>query len=110
MKKITNILIMALIAVMLFGTVYSSAAEPYDTYTYSIDGETIKSPPAYSAVDDFDAIDMNISKLSSVATLSANVSDMAAKQMSAIHTLDDAANQLTARAEELTTLLQQFKI
>jgi hypothetical protein len=35
---------------------------------------------------------------------------MAAKQMSAIHTLDDAANQLTARAEELTTLLQQFKI
>ena len=41
---------------------------------------------------------------------SANVSDMAAKQMSAIHTLDDAANQLTARAEELTTLLQQFKI
>ena len=41
---------------------------------------------------------------------SSNVSDMAAKQMSAIHTLDDAANQLTARAEELTTLLQQFKI
>ena len=41
---------------------------------------------------------------------SANVSEMAAKQMSAIHTLDDAANQLTARAEELTVLLQQFKI
>lgn len=41
---------------------------------------------------------------------STNVSDMAAKQMSAIHTLDDAANQLTARAEELTVLLQQFKI
>lgn len=41
---------------------------------------------------------------------STNVSDMAAKQMSAIHTLDEAANQLTARAEELTVLLQQFKI
>ncbi len=41
---------------------------------------------------------------------SANVSEMAAKQMSAIHTLDDAASQLTARAEELTVLLQQFKI
>lgn len=41
---------------------------------------------------------------------SSNVSEMAAKQMSAIHTLDDAASQLTARAEELTVLLQQFKI
>ncbi len=41
---------------------------------------------------------------------SANVSEMATKQMSAIHTLDDAANQLTARAEELTVLLQKFKI
>lgn len=41
---------------------------------------------------------------------STNVSDMAARQMSAIHTLDDAASQLTARAEELTVLLQQFKI
>ncbi len=41
---------------------------------------------------------------------STNVSEMAAKQMSAIHTLDDAAGQLTARAEELTVLLQQFKI
>lgn len=44
------------------------------------------------------------------AASSTNVSEMATKQMSAIHTLDDAANQLTARAEELTVLLQQFKI
>lgn len=41
---------------------------------------------------------------------STNVSEMATKQMSAIHTLDEAASQLTARAEELTVLLQQFKI
>ncbi len=44
------------------------------------------------------------------AACSTNVSEMTGKQMSAIHTLDDAANQLTARAEELTVLLQQFKI
>lgn len=44
------------------------------------------------------------------AASSTNVSEMATKQMSAIHTLDDAANQLTARAEELAELLQQFKI
>ncbi len=44
------------------------------------------------------------------AACSSNVSDMTAKQMSVIHTLDDAAGQLTVRAEELTVLLQEFKI
>ena len=38
MKKLTKILVFALVLVMIFGTVYSSAYEPYDTYTYSIDG------------------------------------------------------------------------
>ena len=44
------------------------------------------------------------------AACSTNVSEMASKQMEAIHTLDDAASQLTARAEELAVLLQEFKI
>ncbi len=63
MKKLTKVLILAVVLIMIFGTVFSSAAEPYDTYTYSIDGETLKSPPAYSAVDDFDAVDMKIKEL-----------------------------------------------
>ena len=63
MKKLTKVLILAVVFIMLFGTVFSSAAEPYDTYTYSIDGETLKSPPAFSAVDEFDAIDMKIKEL-----------------------------------------------
>ena len=63
MKKLTKVLILAVVFIMLFGTVFSSAAEPYDTYTYSIDGETLKSPPAFSAVDDFDAVDMRIKEL-----------------------------------------------
>ena len=60
MKKLTKALILVVVLIMIFGTVFSSAAEPYDTYTYSIDGEVLKSPPAYSAVDNFDAVDMNI--------------------------------------------------
>lgn len=63
MKKLTKVLILAVVLIMIFGTVFSSAAEPYDTYTYSIDGETLKSPPAFSAVDDFDAVDMKIKDL-----------------------------------------------
>ncbi len=63
MKRITKVLILALIAVMLFGTIPAFASEPYDTYTYSIDGDPLLSPAAYSAMDDFDAIDMKISAL-----------------------------------------------
>ena len=60
MKKLTSVLIIAFIAVLVFGTIFSSAAEPYDTYTYSIDGKPLKSPAAYSAVDEFDSSDMQI--------------------------------------------------
>ena len=63
MKKLTKILVFALVLVMIFGTVYSSAYEPYDTYTYSIDGVPMKSPTAYSAEAVYDTIDMGIGDL-----------------------------------------------
>ena len=63
MKKITSVLMIAFIVVLVFGTIFSSAAEPYDTYTYSIDGTPLKSPAAYSAVDEFDSVDMGLAKL-----------------------------------------------
>lgn len=44
------------------------------------------------------------------AASSTNVNEMTTKQMEAIRTLDDAANQLTSRAEEMAALLQNFKI
>ena len=47
-SRITKIFIFALIALMLFGTVLSSAYESYDTYTYSIDGDPLLSPAAYT--------------------------------------------------------------
>ncbi len=94
MKKLTKVLIFALIVVMLFGTVYSSAAEPYDTYTYSIDGEPLRSPAAYSAIDDFDAIDMQISKLSSVGSLSTTVSDIISDDKGNIYIADSGNNRI----------------
>ena len=63
MKKLTKILVFALVLVMIFGTVHSSAYEPYDTYTYSIDGVPMKSPTAYSAEAVYDTIAMGIEKL-----------------------------------------------
>ncbi len=46
-SKITKIIILALTALMIFGTFSSLAYEPYDTYTYSIDGNPLSSPHAY---------------------------------------------------------------
>lgn len=71
MKKFSTILLLALVAVMLFGAVTASASEPYDTYTYSIDGEPLRSPTAYRSELVIDANDMNIGKYSSVTKLSA---------------------------------------
>ena len=47
-SKITKILLLALVCVMLFGTIAPAAYESYDTYTYSIDGEPLASPHAYT--------------------------------------------------------------
>ncbi len=62
-SKITKILLLSLVLVMLFGTVTASAFNSYDTYTYSIDGEPLKSPPAYTPYDEFTSSDMGISNL-----------------------------------------------
>ena len=47
-SKITKILLLALCFIMLFGTIVPQAYESYETYTYSIDGEPLKSPAAYT--------------------------------------------------------------
>ena len=69
MKRITKVLVLALAVILLFGAVSSFASDPYDTYTYSIDGAPLYSPAAYSAMDDFDAADMNISKLDAASDI-----------------------------------------
>ena len=48
-SKLTKIFVLAIVAIMLFGTVSAFAFESYETYTYSIDGEPLTSPTAYVA-------------------------------------------------------------
>ena len=50
MKKLSSILAIVLVLCSLFVLV-PSAEEAYDTYTYSIDGDKLLSPDAYSAKD-----------------------------------------------------------
>lgn len=59
-KRFGKILILSLVFVMLFGTVYSSAFESYETYTYSIDGQPLKSPTAYAANTTLASKEMNL--------------------------------------------------
>ena len=49
-----------MVLVLLFGTVTASAFSSYDTYTYSIDGEPLQSPSAYSPDITLDSYDINI--------------------------------------------------
>ena len=92
MKKLTKVLILVIVAVMLFGTVYSSAADGYDTYTYSIDGEPLMSPTAYTAIDSFDAIDMKLAS-SGIASLK-TAKDIIADEQGNIYIADGDNNRI----------------
>ena len=69
MKKITKIIVLLLALVMLFGTVSAFAVTPYETYTYSIDGLPLQSPPAYDATQVLDSLAMGIGKISDTPNL-----------------------------------------
>ena len=59
-KRFSAFLLFFLCGVMLFGTVSSFAVEPYQTYTYSIDGTALYSPAAYAPKATIDADYMGI--------------------------------------------------
>lgn len=59
-KKLTAVLLLLLAAVMLIPAFPTAAAEPYQTYTYSIDGYALRSPDAYSPVMTIDSNYMNL--------------------------------------------------
>lgn len=58
-KKLFAIILLVLTAVMIFGSVnVSGATEPYQTYTYSIDGDVLYSPAAYTPYKKVNASDI----------------------------------------------------
>ena len=93
MKKISKILILTLIAVMIFGAVQIAALEPYDTYTYSIDGEPLKSPKAYSADAVVDALQMGVGNVSDIPNFSA-ASDIVTDNEANVYIADKGNNRI----------------
>ena len=94
MKKLTLIVLIALVLSMVFGTIYSSAYEPYETYTYSIDGEPMPSPAAYTAETVFDTVRMGLEDLpSGIATLK-SASDIVTDSKGNIYIADKGNNRI----------------
>ena len=62
MKRITSVLLVILSLVMIASafTVGASASSAYQTYTYSINGEALYSPDAYSATGTYDYLGMGL--------------------------------------------------
>lgn len=94
-SKTTKILVLSLMLIMLFGTITASAFNSYDTYTYSIDGEPLKSPPAYNPYDELTAEDMSISKIANGGseTLGA-VSDIVTDSKGNVYLADPTNNRI----------------
>ena len=61
-NKIFKVLVFAVLAAVVFGAVSASAFESYNTYTYSIDGEPLDSPAAYttSSQEVYNSTDMGL--------------------------------------------------
>ena len=60
-NKFIKILLLALALITIFGSVTPMAYESYDTYTYSIDGEALPSPHAYTPdVETYDSTSMGL--------------------------------------------------
>ena len=94
MKKITKIIVLALIAVMLFGTVNAFAFEPYETYTYSIDGEPLESPMAYRPEEVYNSLDMELGKISPDTPKFSSASDVVADDNGDIYIADTGNNRI----------------
>ena len=94
MKKFSTILIFALVAVLLFGTVSVFASEPYETYTYSIDGEPLMSPDAYRTQQVVDSTDMKIKNVSVLNSLSDSANDVVCDTDGNVYIADTGNNRV----------------
>ena len=61
MKKLSRIFALVFCFVLLVAIPVSAAAAPYETYTYTINGEAALSPHAYTPQTAIDAYSMNMS-------------------------------------------------
>ena len=94
MKKITKVLIFALIAIMLFSSVQTFAFDPYETYTYSIDGEPLESPSAYTASEVLNTMDIGLNTFSPDMPKFSYASDIVTDSDANVYIADKGNNRI----------------
>ena len=94
MKKLTKILLLSLVLILIFGAVSASAYDAYDTYTYSIDGEPLKSPAAYTASLSLSSASMNLLKSEFGGVALKGVSDIVTDGNSNVYLADRDNNRI----------------
>ncbi len=108
-SKIAKIFIFSLIIMMLFGTVTASAYSAYDTYTYSIDGEALKSPTAYDP-----NIVVNSTKMGLEKPLGNPVGDLVVDEVSNVYIADTYNNRIVvlnkyySYTNEISTYVDEY--
>ena len=93
-KKIFKALILTLVLVLIFGAVSASAFESYDTYTYSIDGQPLKSPSAYDASQFYNSASMGLLSDKLGATALSGASDIVTDDASNVYIADTGNNRI----------------
>ena len=106
-NKIIKVLVFALVAVMLFGTVSSFAFKSYDTYTYDANGAYVESPMAYKPA-------LSVSHAEMHVTGSNLCSDIFADVDGYIYVVDSNKNRIVVMNEtydyvgEITTYVDEY--
>lgn len=91
-NKIVKVLLLLLVTVMIFGTVAASGYEAYETYTYSIDGEPLRSPTAYSPADTYDSYATGL--MAMTGTPLTDASDLIADEDGNLYVADSKNNRI----------------
>ncbi len=108
-SKLSKILIFALTAILLFGTVSASAYSPYTTYTYSLNGtsaEIVESPMAYFPYDKISAVDTGIGTDNAI-----DIKDMVSDDLGNIYISDAGLKRIVVLDESyrLTHTITTFE-
>lgn len=101
-KRIFNAILLVLVAVLLFSGVTASAYESYETYTYSIDGEPLKSPTAYSAETVVNSAKMGLT------TKLKEANDIVADHLGNIYIADKANNRIVVLDAEQYVVIKEI--
>ena len=109
-KKLLSVLFIALLLTLVLGTVTASAFEAYNTYTYSIDGEPLLSPAAYSASVSVDSTQMGLINKFGNLTLSKNASDIVTDELGNVYIADSGNNRIVMlnRYYKVTGVLDSY--